>query len=127
MRDKEFSGKHRENMLLYPASALPAERILLIGLGKEKGAGAERLRQALGTATSFLQDRGLSSFAVDLGSLAIRNLSQVALTQHVTEAVLLAGYRFLRYRTEKPDELPIALNRLVILVEKKNQIKVIKI
>jgi len=120
---KEFSGKHKEKLLLYPGSALAAERILLIGLGKEKGAGAERLRQALGTATSYLQERGLADFAVDLNSLAIRNLSVDTLAQHLVEAVLLSGYRFLRYRTEDADELPTLLKRLVILVEKKNQVK----
>ncbi len=123
LRDKEFSGKHRENLLFYPASGLPAERILLIGLGKEKGAGAERLRQAMGTTTSFLLERGLSSFAVDLSSLAIRNLPIEARAQHVTEAVLLGGYRFLRYRTEAPEELPTALSKLALLVEKKKDIK----
>jgi len=122
-QDKEFSGKHREKMLLYPATALAAERILLIGLGKEKSAGAERLRQSLGTATGFLQERGVSNLAVDLGSLAVRNLSMEALVQHVVEAVLLAGYRFLRYRTETADELPTTMKKLVLLVEKKNQIK----
>ncbi|WP_432821160.1 leucyl aminopeptidase [Trichloromonas sp.] len=122
-RDKEFSGKQREKLLLHPSSALAAERILLIGLGKEKGAGAERIRQALGAATGFLQERSLSNFAVDLASLAVRNLTLEALTQHVVEAILLAGYRFLRYRTENPDELPVALSKLAILVAKKNQVK----
>jgi leucyl aminopeptidase len=120
---KEFTGKHREKMLLYPTAAGAAERILLIGLGKEKGAGAERLRQALGAATSFLQERGLAHFTIDLGSLAIRNLSLEALAQHVVEAVLLAGYRFLHYRTEAADELPPTLKKVILLVEKKNQVK----
>jgi leucyl aminopeptidase len=120
VRDKEFSGKHLEILLFHPIG-LAAERVLLIGLGKEKGAGAERLRQALGTATKFLQKRRIGNFSVDLGSLSSRSLSLQSLSQHVTEAVMLAGYRFLRYRTETTEELPAALEKMSLLVEKKHQ------
>ncbi|MEJ2201243.1 MAG: M17 family peptidase N-terminal domain-containing protein, partial [Desulfuromonadaceae bacterium] len=63
VRDQEFNGKHMETLLFYSSGTAP-ERILLVGLGKEKGAahaGTERLRQALGTAAQFLQKRRLSS------------------------------------------------------------------
>ena len=71
VREKEFSGKQGQTLLLHAGKRLAAERVLLIGLGKEK-TGTDGLRQAVATATAFLQGRRLSSFALSLPSLSLR-------------------------------------------------------
>ncbi len=118
LRDKEFSGKHREHLIFQPGKKLPAERVLLIGLGKEKGSGPDRLRQALGTATGLLQGRKISTFAVDLESLSFKRGNSKASGQAIAEGILLASYRFDAYRTQNREDLPPALKEVRLLAGK---------
>ncbi len=118
-REQEFTGKHREHLLLHPGKRIPADRLLLVGLGKEKGAGAERIRQALGNAVSFLQGKKITSFTLALESLPFRGSTPAALAQAATQAVGLASYRFDLYRTENREELPVPFEEIRLLVEKK--------
>lgn len=122
-RDKEFSGKQKETLLLHPGKRLPAERVLLVGLGKEKGAGLERLRQAAGTAAHFLQNRRVDSFTFDLPSLPLRRIVPQDLAHGIAEGMILASYRFDRFRTEKREELPPPLQEAWLLVEKQPEVK----
>ncbi len=121
VKHKEFTGKQGQTLLFYPERRFAAERVLLVGLGKERGAGADRLRQVAGTVTGFLQGRGVGAFAVDLAGLQLRGLDTRELAQALSEGILLAGYRFDRYRTEKKEELPPRLKEVVLLAEKQRQ------
>jgi leucyl aminopeptidase len=122
VRDKEFSGKQKETLLLHPGKRLPAERVLLVGLGKEKGAGLERLRQAAGAAANFLQNRRVASFAFDLPSLPLRRIAPQDLAHGIAEGMSLSTYRFDRFRTEKREELPPLLEEVWLLVDKQSQV-----
>ena len=122
-REKEFRGKHKELLLLHPGRRLSAERVLLVGLGKEKGAHMERLRQAVGTAASYLQGRKLTVFALDLTSFSSRSAGVKELASAICEACVLATYRFDRYRRENNDELPPAMEEIQLLVEKQAQVR----
>lgn len=120
-REKEFSGKHKELMLLHPGKRLPAERVLLVGLGKEMRAGLELLRQAAGAAASFLQGKGITSLATDLTALSWPRETLQARAQSVAEGFLLATYRFDRYRTEKREDLPAPLETVRLLVGREDR------
>ncbi len=124
VRDGEFSGKHCQTLLLHPGEALAADRILLVGLGKEKGAGQERLRQAAGTAAALLQERGVIRFVIDVDSVPIstRHLNARHRLQALAEGTELASYRFTRYRTEGSNERPAPIEAVTLLVEKKSQV-----
>ncbi|PLX84893.1 MAG: leucyl aminopeptidase [Desulfuromonas sp.] len=114
-RAGEFAGKHRQTLMLHGGPALAAERVLLVGLGKEKGSGFEHLRQAAGTAGTFLQERKITGLSVGLESFAVRGDSPERRAQAVTEGLLLGTYRFDRYRKEKAEELPPSLKQINLL------------
>lgn len=116
LREKEFSGRHRETMIIPSSHRLAAERVLLLGLGKEKGAGLERLRQATGSLVSVLGARGLTSFTTDLALIPLKSTSLAERTQAITEALLLASYRFDRFRTLGRDDFPPPLAAVRLLV-----------
>ncbi|AMV71065.1 leucyl aminopeptidase [Desulfuromonas carbonis] len=112
-RDGEFSGRQRETLLLYPGAALPAERLLLVGLGKDgRRADREGLRQALGAATGLLLGRRISRFSIDAASFSVRRLEGALLGQTLAEGVELGAYRFDHFRTEKSAELPPPLDEV---------------
>lgn len=96
----EFTAKPKEMLLLHGGRRLPAERVLLVGLGQPRVPAHEEIRQALGAAADYLQQKHLPSCAVDLDSFAAgKNWS--TLIQTVAEGLWLATYRFERYHSEK--------------------------
>lgn len=113
----EFKGRHREVLSIYLGGKSPVRRVLVVGLGQEKGAGLERLRQAVGTVTGVIQGRKLISFALDLDSFELKKVEMPARAQAVVESILLASYRFDRYKTEKKEDLPPSLTEIVLLTE----------
>ncbi len=116
LRDKEFTGRHREILLLPTGQRLPAERLLLLGLGKEKGAGLERYRQAAGSLVAALGARKLTAFATDLPQLPLKGTSLAERCQALGEALLLAAYRFDRFRTLGREDFPPPLESARLLV-----------
>ncbi len=122
-RDGEFQGKQKEILLLHTGRRLAAERVLLVGLGKERGNGAERLRQAVGTAVSHLQGKKVRSFAVDIASLLLKGVALREVAQACAEGATLGAYRFDRYRSENGAEKPAELGQIALLLEKQSQVR----
>ncbi len=116
----EFTGKNRETLLLHPGRRLPAERILVVGLGRERECRQERLRQASGTAATFLQSRKIVSYVLGL-PVSGKNLDARKGAQALTEGIALASYRFDRYRKNENGEKSPAPEQVTLLVEKKIQ------
>ncbi|BDV44764.1 putative cytosol aminopeptidase [Geotalea uraniireducens] len=103
-RDREFSGKLNTVKLLHTCGRLPAERLLLVGLGQEGLLTAERLRQAAGTAARTLKAAGLGRFTSILHQTAVSLPDAVPAT---VEGLLLGGYSFDRYKTAPLEEGPL--------------------
>ena len=107
-RSGEFTGKANEHLLLQLPAALPARRILLVGLGPRRDAGLEQLRQAAGTAAGLLIGQRLADLACALPLLELPRTTPAARVGAVAEGLLLASYRFDRYRTgdDRPQGAP---------------------
>lgn len=103
-RQGEFRGSDGQTLLLRGASQLPAQRLLLVGLGKPGKPASSRARQAAGVAMEQLKPTRTDSIALDLASFCGKKFDP-AIAQAVAEGVLLGSYRFDRYQTA-PDELP---------------------
>ena len=59
-----FKGKERETFLYRPKDSVPAERVLLIGLGKKSAFSNETLRRAASKVLSGAESLGLQKLAV---------------------------------------------------------------
>ncbi|MBJ6799375.1 leucyl aminopeptidase [Geomonas propionica] len=97
---REFTGKNGSARLLHTLGKLPAERLVLVGLGKKKDLSAERLRQGAGNAISALRGARVSSFSSAL-HLADARPDAVEST---AVGMLLGSYRFEQYKTKDKDE-----------------------
>lgn len=64
--NREFSGKANSTHLLHTLGRLPAERLLLVGLGKQAELNDERIRQASGTAVQVLRAARIPFFSTVL-------------------------------------------------------------
>ena len=97
---REFRGKAATTRLLHTLGKLPAEQLLLVGLGKRAELTCERLRQAAGSAVKALRSARIASFANALHlSLTLPGALEAA-----TVGALLGSYAFEQYKTKKRDE-----------------------
>ncbi len=112
----EFSGKSGEKILFQPAGQLPAQRVLLIGLGTKAQASMEKLRQAAGRAMQQVIENKLGQAVFALPLCAIQKSDCASRIQTVAEGVLLASYRYDRFLSEKSKEgrkLPQSVTLLI--------------
>jgi leucyl aminopeptidase len=110
----DFRGKRGETLVVYPDGGSPLRRVLLVGLGAERDAGAEALRAAAGATVSQASARRAKTAA--LAVPAQRRLRLAAQAQALAEGAVLGGYRFDRYKTKRTDErTPLA--SLALLAE----------
>ena len=105
----DFKGKRDEALLLYPrAGEVGAERVLLVGLGKEGDATAESVRRALGTAVRQAERLGVTAMAVTLDVLdrVSERVGAQAAAQAATEGAVLAAWEYREFKTTQPDDSP---------------------
>jgi len=104
----DFTGKKGETLLMYPdgsAKSPAADRVLLVGLGKhEKEANLcrEQIRVAAGTAVTWvsaLQAKVLMAVLPEKTGCTAADLAE-----SMSEGLILANYRFDKYKTVKKDE-----------------------
>src|SRR5262249_39112313 len=62
----DWSGDLKHPLLLYPRGALPARRVLLIGLGRRGEISAGRLREAAAIAAQHARDLKLANYSFEL-------------------------------------------------------------
>jgi leucyl aminopeptidase len=117
LRRGDFRGKADETLLLYAAAGeLPAERVLLVGLGKRAALDAERLRRAAGAAVKQalrLRVRRMASL-MHHAELVSDRLSPADAARAVAEGAVLGGYRFLEMKSHDDDVAP-AIEEFVLL------------
>ncbi|OGV99730.1 MAG: leucyl aminopeptidase [Nitrospinae bacterium RIFCSPLOWO2_02_FULL_39_110] len=128
-KDKDFEGKLKQTRLIYTQGKIPAERVLLVGLGKEKEFTIEKLRQASGGSSRAVKDLGLKKISTSLANPPSVSplkkggkggLSAYDISKAVTEGAILSLYDFTSYRTEKREEIK-RIDEIVILIEKENK------
>jgi len=107
LRSGDFLGKSGETSAIYPDGAVPAKRVLLVGLGAEDDIDAEALRRAAGTAAGAAASRRAKTVAVAVPRS--RRVKPAAATRAMAEGAVLASYRFDTYRSrEAAQERPAA-------------------
>ncbi len=111
-RSKEFTGRQGETLLLHSAAGLPAERVLLYGLGKERAFNLSGLRQATSAVAKQLTERQIANFQLTFARLALKKLSLAERVQAVAEGLLLADYRYDRYLAKDRPGQPALLEKV---------------
>ncbi len=113
-----FDGRPNQTSSFFTQGRLPAKRVLLVGLGKAEEVTLERVRQAAGMAAKAARQLGIKRLAIELPVEAERRFSKSDQAAAIAEAVVLATYRFKRYKSPDPNEKP-ELQELAILVREK--------
>lgn len=97
VRLNDFTGKAGTSVLFYSPRAA-ARRVLLIGLGDRKKAGADQLRRAAALAASKAADLKAAHLTTALhGEFLSKDLTAEAAGKAVAEGLLFGGYRYDEY------------------------------
>ncbi len=91
---KDFSGKKNEILLITQPG--PIRYAVLASLGKREKVSHALLREVTGSAARKLQDSGAKHVAVELPL----EMDASAVAQAVTEAFILATYKFTKYKSK---------------------------
>jgi len=110
-----FKGRERETILMRPEDHGPAARIILIGLGKKEDCNSETLRRSVPAALRQAEQLGLASFALRAPELAKSPSAQRQEVQALAEGLLLAAYRFARYRSPSKEDPPAVEEAILLL------------
>ena len=115
----DMDGKAGATLLLRNVPALPAERLLLVGLGKEKEFHDKQYCAAIRTAVKTLRDTGAADATLYLTQIPVKKRSAA---WRIRQAVIVSGdalYRFDRFKSKKEEARP--LNRLTFAVDAKTK------
>jgi leucyl aminopeptidase len=97
LEDGDWSGKWKQTLVLYPRGALPARRLLLVGLGKRAQISADRLREAGALAGRRARELRVERYMFGLPT--VEGLMLRAGAQALVEGSLLGLYRFQEFKT----------------------------
>jgi leucyl aminopeptidase len=118
-RRGDCRGKEGETLLLYPAEGtVPAERLLLVGVGKQDDVDVERLRRAAATAVKQAAKLRVSSLSTIMhhAELVEDRITPSDAARAVAEGAVLGAYRFREMKSQaEDDEPPVQLGELVVL------------
>jgi leucyl aminopeptidase len=95
---EKFEGKPGQVSYLFSNGKLPAARVMVVGLGPRRGAGADAARNAAATAGRRARDLGAGTVAM---YFAVEGLPARARAQATVEGARLGTYRFDKYLKEK--------------------------
>ena len=118
----DIDGKAGASLLLPGQPGALAERILLVGLGKEREFHDKEYLTALRTTLCALNKTGAQDATLFLTTLPVKKRS---LAWQIRQAVLVANektYRFEQFKSKKDDEAPRKLGKLHFAVEHKGDV-----
>ena len=119
----DFKGELYQCQLLHTQGALPAKRVLLVGLGKKEEFDLEKWRGAAAKAGQLIRDSGLKQFACPITSF--RPFSEEALAESFVTGLLLGTYQFIEFKTLERDKRKW-IEEVLLLGEKEEEIEQIR-
>jgi len=118
----DLAGKVGQTLLLHNLPNLKAERVLLVGAGKERELTERQFRKVAAAAQSALKGLGGSDAALTLGELHVKGRDAYGKARLLAEVLLDATYVFDRFKSEKAT--PPTLKKIALLCDKADQAEV---
>lgn len=121
LRRGDLEGKVGATLLLHNVPQIAADRVLLVGLGRERDFGEAAYRAALAGATKALRTTGALEATVCLTDIAVKRREIGWKVEQAVLAIRDGVYRFDRLKSKAP-EAKRALRKVVLQVGKRNEI-----
>ena len=117
----DMDGKAGTSLLLHRVPLLACDRVLLVGLGKEKEFRDKEYGAAIRSAIKALEATGAADVTLFLTAIPVKKRS---VGWRIRQAALIAQetvYRFEQFKSQKK-ETPHPLSKLTLAVERKNEV-----
>jgi leucyl aminopeptidase len=101
--DGDLTGKRGETAVLYPRGAIPASRIVVVGLGPQDEFTLDSVRHTAALAAKKARDLGAKSFSSIIHGAGAGGLGVAQAAQAVVEGTILGLYRYQELKNESPD------------------------
>lgn len=123
VRRGDMEGKAGSTLLLHNVPGTLCDRVLLVGLGKEKEFREKEFGNAIRTTVKTLNDTGAFDASLFLTELAVKKRSIAWRVRQTAIIALDATYKFDQFKSKK-DEVRRPLRKLTIGVERRNELTV---
>jgi len=100
----EYKAGANETVLLHAPAGLKAKRLLIVGLGKQAKADADKLRNAAGTAVRYAKPRGIRELALALPETGAKGLPGAASARAAVEGAFVGDFDPDTYRSDRKDQ-----------------------
>lgn len=123
LRRGDMEGKPGTSLLLHGVPGVEADRILLVGLGKEKEFREKEYRAAMATAVRQLNETGGFDGTLYLTELSVKKRDVAWKVRQAALVVQETLYRFDRLKSKK-EEVRRPLRKLTFCVTRRNELAV---
>ncbi|MDO8932436.1 MAG: leucyl aminopeptidase [Rhodocyclaceae bacterium] len=123
LRRGDMEGKAGSTLLLHNVPGTEADRILLVGLGKEKEFREKEYRNAIATAVRTLNETGGFDGTIYLTELSVKKRDVSWRVRQAAIVALETLYRFDQMKSKK-DEVRRPLRKLTFCVERRNELEI---
>ena len=112
----DLAGKLGQTLLAHDLSNLKAERVLLVGTGKDSELSDRQLRKVIAAVYGVLKGLAGSDALLALQDLRVKDRDAYGKTRLMVESLADGGYQFDRFKSQKADAS--ALKKLTLLSDK---------
>jgi leucyl aminopeptidase len=123
MKQGDFRGELYQCQLLHTHGVLPAQRVMLTGLGKRGELDLERWRGASSKAGQFVRDLGIKQFSFPIKGWI--GFSEGDLSEAFVTGLLLGIYQFNEFKTLERDKIR-EIKEVILLGETAEEMKLIE-
>jgi leucyl aminopeptidase len=103
----DIRGKPGEMTMIHTLGQIPAARVLVAGLGKQKDFDADSVRNLAANLVRHLRKPAIRTVATIVHGAGIGGLDPGACAQAIAEGALLGDYRFLKHKKADDDRTEI--------------------
>ena len=123
IRRGDMDGKAGSSLLLHSVPHTLSDRVLLIGLGKEKEFREKEFSNAIRTTIKVLNDIGAADASIFLTELPVRKHSIAWRIRQASLLAIDASYKFDQFKSKK-DEKRRPLRKLTFNVARRNELAI---
>mgnify|MGYP000846926976 CR=1 FL=1 len=121
IRRGDMEGKAGSTLLLHNVPGTLCDRVLLVGLGKEKEFGDKEFAEAIRTAVRTLNETGAFDGTLFLTETGVRKRSSAWRVRQASIAAQEAVYRFDQFKSKK-DKVRRPLRKLTFVVDRRGEL-----
>jgi leucyl aminopeptidase len=122
----DLKGKFKEVVLFRTFGKIPAQRVLVAGLGEREKFSMDRIREVSAKVARHLRDAGVDSYTTIVHGAGIGGFDLRQAAEALVEGALLGTYKFDRYKTEREEDEKREVERMTVAVKGQEDVAVVR-